>query len=161
VAGFDNANLSLSTRILEIMPELADNLQGINSQVMHQSRIQDSELDTMTRAIAEMRREIVETRRDVAETRQEIVKTQQTLEHWSSGGFTFELKMTPTRSGQPAATAVIPILPQTTPTSLYRRRRRRRQQRCKRRYHLLQMHRIPSLYSIPLYNLKSSLPCTA
>jgi Centromere DNA-binding protein complex CBF3 subunit, domain 2/Transcriptional activator of glycolytic enzymes len=113
IKGFDdNAELSLSTRILEAMPELADNLQGINSQVMHQSRVQDSRLDTMTQAIAETRQEIAETRQDITKTRQEVIKTQQTLQHWSSGGLTFELKMTPTRPGQPVAAAVMPILPQ-------------------------------------------------
>jgi len=106
----DGTEPSLSTRILEAMPELADNLQGINSQVIHQSRAQDSKLDTMTQALAETRQEIVE-------TRQEIAKTQQTLQYWSSGGLTFELKMTPTRPGQPPAAAVVPVLPQTPPST--------------------------------------------
>jgi hypothetical protein len=98
-----DATPSVSTRLLQAMPDLADRLQSIGSQVVNQSRdnIQIKEI-------------ISEIALNVAAMKQDILSTQRALQWFTSGGLTFRLEMTPQRQGQgqePAVIAPVVVLP--------------------------------------------------
>ena len=93
----DAAIPSISTRVLEALPDLIDSLQSISSQVIHQSRAHQhettqikSKIDTITLVVQ---------------------KTQETLQYMTSGGLTFRLELTPPARGG----NTVPLVPLFTP----------------------------------------------
>jgi hypothetical protein len=97
VKGFisEDATPSVSTRLLDAMPDLADTLQSIGSQEIHQLR-ENTEIKTI----------ISEMALDLATTKLDISRTQETLQRFTSGGLTFRLEMTPQGLAVVAAVAV-------------------------------------------------------
>jgi Centromere DNA-binding protein complex CBF3 subunit, domain 2/Transcriptional activator of glycolytic enzymes len=103
----EDAIPSLSTRLVQAMPDLADRLQSIGSQVVNQSR-DNTQIKTIISEMAQ----------DVAATKLDISRTQRTLQWFTSGGLTFRLEMTP-QGGQGRAmiTPVAAVLPASSPST--------------------------------------------
>jgi len=100
----DDATPSLSTRILEAMPDLIDNLQAISSQVVDHSRAHVEGASQMTQIESK-----IET------MAQAVKKTQETLQYMTGGGLMFQLMMTP--PSRPASIVPLPLFTPPSPLS--------------------------------------------